>query len=148
MAENLLVGVGRSDITPKIGCQLFGYRPDLFSDGVNDNLTATAFAFTYGETTALMVTVCVCLLDNEITGFFSAEIEKRYNIALESDMEIIEIIDNICEARKFVIKGGDYDYDRCCSAIISDFKHGKFGNITLETVKDIPALKKNDRVKN
>ena len=84
MAENLLVGVGRSDITPKIGCQLFGYRPDLFSDGVNDNLTATAFAFTYGETKVLMVTVSVCLLDNEITDFFRAEIEKRYNIPREN----------------------------------------------------------------
>ena len=48
MAKELLVGVGRSDITPKVGCQLFGYRPDLYSDGVNDNLTATAFAFSYG----------------------------------------------------------------------------------------------------
>ena len=81
--KNLLVGVGRSDITPEVGCQLFGYRPDLYSDGVNDRLTATAFAFTFGETNALMVTVSVCLLDNEVADFFRCEIEKKYNIPKE-----------------------------------------------------------------
>ena len=84
MAKELLVGVGRSDITPKVGCQLFGYRPDLYSDGVNDNLTATAFAFSYGAVKALMVTVSVCLLDNEITDFFKAEINERYNVPREN----------------------------------------------------------------
>ena len=48
MDTRLLVGVGRKIITPKIGCQLFGYRPDLYSDSINDDLTATAFAITYG----------------------------------------------------------------------------------------------------
>ncbi len=84
MAKELLVGVGRSDITPKVGCQLFGYRPDLYSDGVNDNLTATAFAFSYGAVKALMMTVSVCLLDNEITDFFKAEINERYNVPREN----------------------------------------------------------------
>ena len=84
MSANLLVGVGRSDITPKVGCQLFGYRPDLFSDGVNDNLTATVFAFSYGEVKALMVTVSVCLLDNEITDYFRAEISEKYDIPREN----------------------------------------------------------------
>ncbi len=84
MNSKLLVGVGRKIITPKIGGQLFGYRPDLYSDGVNDDLTATAFAITYGETKILLVTVCVCLLDNEITDFFRAEIEKEYNIPKEN----------------------------------------------------------------
>ena len=80
MSEKLLVGISRKDITPEIGCQLFGYRPDLYSDGVNDNLTATTFAFSYREVKALMVTVSVCLLDNEIASFFKDEFEKRYNI--------------------------------------------------------------------
>jgi hypothetical protein len=84
MAEKLFVGVSRKDITPEVGCQLFGYRPDLYSDGVNDNLTATAFMFSYGDVNALMVTVSVCLLDNEITSFFKDEFEKRYNIPKEN----------------------------------------------------------------
>lgn len=80
MTNKLFAGVGRKDITPKIGGQLFGYRPDLYSDGVNDNLTATAFAFTCGEVKAIMVTVSVCLLDNEITDFFTSAINQKYSI--------------------------------------------------------------------
>jgi len=75
-------------------------------------------------------------------------LEKRYNITIEDEMEAIDIIDNICQSRKYLLRGGEFDYDRCCMAIISDFKHGKFGNLTLETVKDLPKLKKNDRNKN
>lgn len=74
-------------------------------------------------------------------------IENRYNIEIFDDMETIEIIDAICESRKYMLKGGDLDYDRCCAAIISDFKHGKFGCLTLETVKELTQLKKNDRNK-
>ena len=84
MLEKLLVGIARRDITPEVGCQLFGYRPDLYSDGVNDRLTATAFVFTCGEINALMITVSVCLLDNEVTDFFRCEIEKKYNIPKEN----------------------------------------------------------------
>lgn len=84
MGTKLLVGISRKDITPEIGGQLFGYRPDLYSDGVNDNLTATAFAFSYGEVKALMVTVSVCLLDNEITDYFRIEINEKYNIPKEN----------------------------------------------------------------
>ena len=92
---------------------------------------------------------------NELAAEFVGDIRKinqdllqdRYKIEIDDQMETIEIIDAICESRKYVLKGGEYDYDRCCKAIISDFKQGKFGNITLETVKDLNALKKNDRNK-
>ena len=40
MNKKLLLGVARGDITPELGCNLFGYRPDLHSESVNDNLTA------------------------------------------------------------------------------------------------------------
>lgn len=80
MANKLFTGVGRKDITPEIGGQLFGYRPDLYSDGINDPLTTTAFAFTCGKVKALMVTVSVCLLDNEIADFFRNTISEKYNI--------------------------------------------------------------------
>lgn len=80
MGNKLFAGVGRKDITPKTGGQLFGYRPDIYSDGINDNLTATAFAFTCGDTKALMITVSVCLLDNEIADYFRNAINEKYNI--------------------------------------------------------------------
>ncbi|MBQ9791405.1 MAG: ribosome biogenesis GTPase YlqF [Clostridia bacterium] len=73
-------------------------------------------------------------------------IENRYNIEIYEDMEPLEVLDAICEARKFVLKGNELDYDRCCKAIITDFKQGRLGNITLESVKDVNKLTKKTKV--
>ena len=60
-------------------------------------------------------------------------------------MTNLEVIELICESRKYLLRGGDFDYDRCCSAIISEFKQGKLGNITLDDFKDLKLLMKKDR---
>ena len=72
-------------------------------------------------------------------------LEKRYLISIDDDHSNLEIIENICIARKYMLRGGEYDYDRCCASIISDFKQGKLGNITLEEYKELKSLMKKDR---
>lgn len=67
-------------------------------------------------------------------------LEKRFNISIDDTDENLVVLEKICEARKFVVRGGDYDYDRGCASIISDFKNGKMGQITLEKVSDIKLL--------
>lgn len=74
-----------------------------------------------------------------------AILENRFNIEIDENDTNLEVLEKICESRKYVVRGGDYDYDRGCSAIISDFKQGRFGNICLESVKDIHKLTKKDR---
>ncbi len=58
----------------------------------------------------------------------------RYNISL--DGEPIEILERICESRKFLLRGGDYDYDRGSRAIFDDFRKGRLGKITLDRFSD------------
>lgn len=53
----LLLGIGREIITPEIGGNLYGYAPDVYSETLHDDLTATAFAFTYGETKAMLISI-------------------------------------------------------------------------------------------
>lgn len=84
MKNGLLLGIARQDITPKIGGRLFGYRPDLYSESVNDNLTVTAFCFEQGKTKVLLVTVCVCLLDTKITDELREKISTLYDIPKEN----------------------------------------------------------------
>ena len=72
-------------------------------------------------------------------------LESRYNISIEEEMTNLEVLEEICKSRKYLVRGGDYDYDRGAFAIISDFKHGKMGNITLEKVEDVKKLMKKDR---
>ena len=72
-------------------------------------------------------------------------LEDRYSITISDEDASLEILDKICIARKYVMRGGDIDYDRGSMALISEFKQGRLGNITLETVKDIRRLSKRDR---
>ncbi len=93
---------------------------------------------------------------NELAFWFVKDImaidgkilENRYLINIDSGDNSLDVLNKICEARKFVLKGGDLDYDRCCRAIISDFKQGRLGKITLESVNEINKLKKRDRKSN
>ena len=81
----------------------------------------------------------------DICKIDKSALEDRYNIIIDEEETPIEILDKICVARKYVLKGGDIDYDRGSVAIINDFKQGKLGNITLESVSDIRRLTKRDR---
>ncbi|MBE6768233.1 MAG: hypothetical protein E7549_04900 [Ruminococcaceae bacterium] len=76
----LQLGIGREIITPAVGGALYGYRPDLFSTAVNDDLTATAFLFRQGDTTALMVSLTVCELQTAFAARICAKIETLYGI--------------------------------------------------------------------
>ncbi len=84
----------------------------------------------------------------DVTIIDKSIIEKRYEIKIEENDEPIDVLDKICYARKFLLKGAELDYERGCKAIISDFKQGKFGNITLETYKELKKLQVKDRLKN
>ena len=46
-----------------------------------------------------------------------------------------------------LLRGGDFDYDRCSLMLINEFKQGKLGKITLESYKDLRRLTTNDKAK-
>lgn len=71
-------------------------------------------------------------------------LESRFNISIDEEDENLEVLEKICQSRRFLVRGGDYDYDRGCLAIVSDFKQGKMGNITLESVGQLKLLTKKD----
>lgn len=70
----------------------------------------------------------------KIKEFYPKLLADRYNISLEG--QPAEILERICMARKFIIKGGEVDYDRGSRAIIDDFRKGRLGKITLDRVED------------
>ena len=77
------VGVSVQDITPAVGAQLYGYRPDVFSKSVNDALTATAVALVTGETQALLISVAVCSIQTQMADRIRQEIEKETGVKAE-----------------------------------------------------------------
>ena len=55
----------------------------------------------------------------------------KYGIE-DFDVENIELFNEICRRRGFLMRGGEYDYDRCAVAIIDDFRKGRIGRIILD----------------
>lgn len=82
----------------------------------------------------------------EVMQLYPNAIANRFNIEINKEDTPLDILEKVCEERKFFIKGGDYDYDRGAYTIIYDFKQGRMGNITLETVADINEMLKNHRL--
>lgn len=61
---------------------------------------------------------------------YPENLEKRYGI--DSSKEALEIYENIAKKRGAILRGGDFDYTRCANLILTDFRTGKLGRISLE----------------
>lgn len=75
-----LCGASRKIITPPLGTPLFGYRPDVFSTTVHDDLTATAVAFGNDEKTALLISLAVGELSNEVFASLRKEVAEASGV--------------------------------------------------------------------
>ncbi len=77
MNPSVRLGIARAIITPKVGCQLYGYSPDVISTSVHDDLTADVFLFDDGMTSAMLISVTVCSINtalcDRIRAMLSAE---------------------------------------------------------------------------
>lgn len=80
------------------------------------------------STTDLVIFLIKDLLKN-----YQKEFKDRFNLLDEEikDLEIYEILEIIGQKRKYVIKGGEIDYDRTALSIIDDFRKGRIGKITF-----------------
>ena len=47
------------------------------------------------------------------------------------------MLDCVCKRRGLILRGGEYDYERAERAVIDDFRKGRLGRITLDSIEDI-----------
>lgn len=59
----------------------------------------------------------------------------RYNLHLNPDFAPVDYLGQVCENRKFIIRGGDFDWERGARAVLDDFRKGRLGKITLDRYK-------------
>ena len=55
----------------------------------------------------------------------------RYNLP-SVEMEGLELYEAICQKRGFIMKGKEFDYDRCANAVIDDLRKCRIGKICFE----------------
>ncbi len=63
---------------------------------------------------------------------YPRELEARYKLPCIDAMEPLEIYEEICRKRGFLLRGNDFDYTRCAAVLLDEFRGGKIGRISLE----------------
>ena len=74
-------------------------------------------------------------LISELKGICPDALAERYNLK-SIDNEPIALFNDICKSRGYVLKGGEYDYERGAKSVISDFRKGKIAKVCLEVRND------------
>ena len=58
-------------------------------------------------------------------------VTERFHFS-DNHLKGAELLDAVCAGRGWLLKGAEYDYDRCCSVVLDEFRAGKLGRLTLE----------------
>ncbi len=58
-------------------------------------------------------------------------IKARYHLT-DLSPEGVELLDAVCRGRGWLLKGSRYDYDRCYSVVLDEFRGGLLGRVSLE----------------
>lgn len=70
----------------------------------------------------------------ELAEKYPQYLTDRYGITDYS--EKLGMYEALCKRRGFILRGGEFDYERGAKALIDDFRKGRVGKITLETASD------------
>jgi len=143
---NLLAGSRRAETGDKAGvtrgkqwirCQSFelldtpGTMPPAFE---NQYFAAhLAFVGSINDDILELDEIALALL-KELYEKYPARLAERYGITGGS---VLDMLDFVCKRRGFMLRGGEYDYERGERAVIDDFRKGKLGRITLDTAEDV-----------
>ena len=74
--------------------------------------------------------VPACFIIEQLLEEKSQFLLERYNLE-HLDRDLISVLDHIAKLRGCLLKKGEYDYDRVYGIILSDFRSGELGPISL-----------------
>ena len=80
--------------------------------------------------------IALALLE-ELYEKYPRALEERYSITGGTPLEMLEAV---CTRRGFLLRGGEYDYERGDRALIDDFRKGKLGRVCLDSAEDLQAV--------
>jgi ribosome biogenesis GTPase A len=70
----------------------------------------------------------------ELAEKYPQLLTERYGITDFSTK--LGMYEALCKRRGFILRGGEFDYERGAKALIDDFRKGRIGKITLENAED------------
>jgi ribosome biogenesis GTPase A len=125
-------GVTRSNQWVKLNELELLDTPGTMPPSFEDQVKAKHLAYVGCINDAIMDLSDLCLeLIAELAILYPNNLKERYHLD-DLDKTPIELYEDICKKRGFLIKGGDFDYERCATAVIDDLRSGKLGRIIFE----------------
>ena len=67
----------------------------------------------------------------ELCEAIPQSVQERFRIS-DTGLRGVDLLDAVCAGRGWLLKGAQYDYDRCCSVVLDEFRAGRLGPITME----------------
>lgn len=87
----------------------------------------------------------------ELKANYPAALYERYGIECGAagdvpgeeaqTREAVAMLETACKRRGFILRGGEFDYERGARAVIDDFRKGRLGKICLENPLDFSDVK-------
>ena len=130
-------------VTTKIGIDLLDMPgvlwPKFDDERVGENLAAIkAIKDDILDTERIATALC-----SKLRTLYPDLLSARYKLGdmdRHSELEDWELVEEIGRKRGFLISGGEVDYERACNMLLSEFRDGKIGRITLEHADDQAEL--------
>jgi len=106
--------------------------PGIIPMKLDDQVRATKLAIVNSISENAYDTVEIAQeLATLLAQLYPEHLEDQYKIDLKTTEPTLE---NIALARNWIVAGGISDINRCASSILSDFRNGRIGRITLERI--------------
>lgn len=67
----------------------------------------------------------------ELSVKYPELLKEKYGIS-DLNISTLEIFNAICVRRGFLMRGNEFNYERCATAVIDDFRKGRIGKIILD----------------
>jgi len=70
------------------------------------------------------------ILIKYLSIYYPERLKSRYNV--ETNISPVQFLEKIAQSRGFLLGGGTLDIERSAKTLVSEFRHGKVGAISLE----------------
>ncbi len=76
---------------------------------------------------------------SDMAAQYPERLAERYGI--EGDLAPLSMLEQVCLRRGFMLRGGEFDYDRACRAVVDDLRKGRLGAVLLDSMDDMRNIK-------
>ena len=106
--------------------------PGLLWPRLDDQLSARRLCYIGSIKDDIVDTaeLTISLLE-ELSALVPDTVSERFHLK-DTGLKGAELLEAVCAGRGWLLKGGRFDYDRCCSVVLDEYRAGKLGRITFE----------------